>query len=59
MGGEHAPESTTIIKIIQKKGTLTFIPHTSREFEAHAFYKKNGALDLNEHWMYWEDVQDC
>ena len=23
---------------------------------ARQFYKRNGALDLNEHWLFWEDM---
>jgi GNAT superfamily N-acetyltransferase len=25
---------------------------------ARQFYKKNGANNLNEHWMYWDDISD-
>lgn len=26
--------------------------------EARIFYAANGATDLNEHWMYWEDIRE-
>ena len=25
--------------------------------DARKFYRKNGATDLNKHWMYWEDIR--
>ena len=25
--------------------------------ESREFYRKNGATDLNKHWMYWEDIR--
>ena len=53
-----------IASTLLKELAYWFINHKSCKIcvdpgndEARKFYSKNGAINLNEHWMYWADIR--
>jgi ribosomal protein S18 acetylase RimI-like enzyme len=41
---------------VEQNSTKVCIDVAAENIPAQKFYRKNGAKNLNEHWLYWEDV---